>query len=93
MKEKTAIKKLAKFFSLMKYDKKNYFYHVLQSAIRWLNPIIHVVFIEKITFALTNKDLELLQKILMYYLIFVVWYEFLRFLVRKIWWVLTVPNA
>lgn len=89
----TWFQKISKFFSLVKLDKKNYFLHFLQSIIRWLNPIMHVVFIEKITFALTNKDYIFLEKVLLYYIIAIFLYEWLWFISRKTWWVVTTPNA
>ena len=89
----TWLEKISKLFSLVKLDKKNYFLHFLQSIIRWLNPIMHVVFIEKITYALTSKDYIFLEKILLYYIIAIFLYELLWFFSRKVWWIITIPNA
>lgn len=93
MKNLNPIEKILKFFSLIKYNKKDYALFFLQSIIRWFQPIIHVIFIEKIVFAISNSNTILLEKTLYYYIGVIFSYELLWFLTRKIWWVITIPQA
>lgn len=90
MQNLTWIQKLIKFFSLAKESKKDTFLHVIQSVIRWLNPIIHIIFIERIVYALSQSNFELLQKYLWYYIITLLLFEFLWFITRKLWWIKTL---
>lgn len=85
--------KILKFFSLVKYDKSNYFLNFIWAVVKWINPIIHIVFIERIVKALSNQDSILLQKVILYYFIAILLYELLSILTRKIWWVRTIPNS
>jgi len=92
MQQRSAIEKLSKFFSLIKYNKFDYFLYFIQAVIRWFHPLIHVIFIERIVFSISVANNELLQKTLMYYLLVLVFYEFLWFITRKFWWVVTIPE-
>ncbi len=89
----SAMQKILKFLSLIKYAKKDYFLHFLQALIRGFNPIMHVIFIEKIIFAISQKNLELLQIAILYYIVSIILFELLWILTCKTWWVITIPNA
>lgn len=89
----SSIQKIIKFFSPIKYNKKNYFLYFIQAIIRWFNPIIHVIFIEKIVYAINKNDIVLIQNILILYIFVIIFYEFLWFITRKIWWVITIPQT
>lgn len=93
MQKLTSIQKILKFFSLIKYNKKDYFLYFIQAFIRWAQPLIHVIFIEKIVFAITKQDIFLLEKTLYLYIFIIFSYELLWFLTRKFWWVITIPEA
>ncbi len=93
MKQLSSIQKITKFFSLIKYNKKDYVLYFFQSFIRWFQPLIHVIFIEKIVFAISNSNTILLEKTLYYYIVIIFSYELLWYLTRKIWWVITIPQA
>lgn len=93
MQKLTSIQKILKFFSLIKYNKKDYFLYFIQAFIRWAQPLIHVIFIEKIVFAITKQDIFLLEKTLYLYIFIIFSYELLWFLTRKFWWVITIPQA
>ncbi|MDD2907123.1 MAG: ABC transporter ATP-binding protein [Candidatus Gracilibacteria bacterium] len=85
--------KILKFFSLIKYNKKDYVFYFLQSIIRAFQPLIHVIFIEKIVFAITKQDIFLLEKTLYLYIFVIFTYELLWFLTRKFGWVITIPQS
>ena len=93
MKQLSSIQKITKFFSLIKYNKKDYVLYFFQSFIRWFQPLIHVIFIEKIVFAISNSNTILLEKTLYYYIVIIFSYELSWYLTRKIWWVITIPQA
>lgn len=92
MKRRSWFEKLSKFFSLVKYHKWDYLFSFLQAFIRWINPLIHVIFIEQIVYALSKNDIELLSILMIYYWIVVVFYELLMIFTRNVWWVKTIPN-
>lgn len=92
MQQRKSREKFLKFFSLIKYNKKHYFVYFIQAFIRGFHPLIHVIFIERIVFYISNSNIELLQKTLMYYLFVLIFYEFLWFMTRKFWWVVTIPE-
>lgn len=92
MQEKKSLEKILKFFSIIKYNKKDYIFYFFQSIIRWFNPLIHIFFIERIVFCLTQNNFELLNHTLIFYVITLVIYEILWFLTRKIWWVIALPR-
>jgi len=91
MKKRTWFEKLSKFFSLIKYNKKDYFFYLIQAIIRWINPLIHIFFIEMIVSSLANNNIELFSIITVYYIIVIIFYEFLWYSTRKVWWVKTIP--
>lgn len=91
MQNKTTREKIVKFFSIIKYNKKNYFFYIIQAIIRWINPLIHVIFIEKIVYYLNLWNSVLLQKTLLYYIIAIFLFEFLWIITRKVWWVISIP--
>ncbi|NVP17661.1 ABC transporter ATP-binding protein/permease [Candidatus Gracilibacteria bacterium] len=93
MQKLTSIQKILKFFSLIKYNKKDYFLYFIQAFIRGAQPLIHVIFIEKIVFAITKQDIFLLEKTLYLYIFIIFSYELLWFLTRKFGWVITIPEA
>ncbi len=93
MQNMSSINKIFKFFSLIKYNKRDYFFYFFQSIIRWSHPLIHVIFIEKIVFAISNKNIFLLEKTLYLYLFIIFSYELLWFLTRKLGWVITIPQS
>ncbi|MDD3145614.1 MAG: ABC transporter ATP-binding protein, partial [Candidatus Gracilibacteria bacterium] len=93
MKQLSSIQKITKFFSLIKYNKKDYVLYFFQSFIRGFQPLIHVIFIEKIVFAISNSNTILLEKTLYYYIGVIFSYELLWYLTRKIGWVITIPQA
>ena len=76
MKNRTVKEKITKFFSLIKYNKKDYFFYIIQSIIRGLNPLIHVIFIGKIVYSLSMWNNELIQNTLLYYAIALLSFEF-----------------
>ncbi len=90
MQQRTWLQKFLKFFSLFKYDKKNNILHIIQSIIRGLSPIIHIVFIERIVYAISKSNTQLLEETLWYYIIILFSFEWLWFLTRKWWWVVTL---
>lgn len=93
MKNLKPIEKILKFFSLIKYNKKDYALYFVQAVIRWAQPLIHVIFIEKIVFAITKQDIFLLEKTLYLYIFIIFTYELLWFITRRVWWVITIPQA
>lgn len=93
MQNLSSIEKIFKFFSLIKHNKKDYILYLIQSIIRWANPLVHIIFIEKIVFAITKQDIFLLEKTLYLYIFIIFSYELLWFLTRKFWWVITIPQA
>jgi len=93
MKSLNPISKILKFFSLIKYNKKDYALYFIQAVIRGIQPLIHVIFIEKIVFAITKQDLFLFEKTLYLYIFIIFTYELLWFITRRIWWVITIPQA
>lgn len=93
MKDMTAMEKIFKFFSPIKFYKKDFFLHLLQSIFRGLSSIMHIYFVQKIVYALSLSDLILLQKILIFYIISIFSFEFLWFISRKIWWVVTLGKV
>ncbi|MDD3793744.1 MAG: ABC transporter ATP-binding protein [Candidatus Gracilibacteria bacterium] len=93
MQKLSSIQKIVKFFSLIKYNKKDYALFFFQSIIRGFHPLIHVIFIEKIVFAISNSNPVLLEKTMYYYIGVIFSYELLWFLTRKIGWVITIPQA
>lgn len=93
MKNLKPIEKILKFFSLIKYNKKDYALYFVQAVIRGAQPLIHVIFIEKIVFAITKQDIFLLEKTLYLYIFIIFTYELLWFITRRVWWVITIPQA
>ena len=93
MQNLTWLQKLANFFSLIKYNKKDYSLYFFQAIIRWFNPVIHVIFIQKIVFALSQKNSELLQTTIFYYIIAIISFELLWLLTRKFWWIITIAKS
>lgn len=84
---------MGKFFSLIPYHKKQYFYFLLQSIFRWMNPLIHIIFLEKIVSSLTQNQSELFYNTLISYIFVILLYECIWFLSRKVWWVVTIPKS
>ena len=84
MKNLNPIEKILKFFSLIKYNKKDYALYFVQAVIRGAQPLIHVIFIEKIVFAITKQDIFLFEKTLYLYICIIFTYELLWFITRRV---------
>ena len=89
--KKTFIESFKLYFWIMKYRKLEYIRSTIQAVFRGINSLIHVVFLERFIFLLTNEHYDKFNILIYIYVIFIVWYEFIWFLTRKWWWVETIP--
>ena len=90
-KEKTFFELLKRFFEPVSLRPLIYLKHFFVSFIRWINWIIHVLFLERITHYLQLSDKEWFNTIIINYIIFIVLYEVINFSIRKRWWVESIP--
>ena len=89
--ERTFLEIIKRFLEPIRLRKLIYFKYTIVSVTRWLNGIVHVLFLERITFYLQSSDKVWFNNILKYYIIFIVIYEIINFSIRKWWWVETIP--
>ena len=89
--ERTFSKIVKKFIEPVKLRPLIYLKYFFVSFIRGINGIVHILFLERITFYLQNSDKEWFNQILKYYIIFIIIYEIVNFSVRKWWWVESIP--
>lgn len=52
----------------------------------WINAVIHIFFLQKITFSLENKDINLFNKLLFFYVLYFFYFYLFEFIFRKYGW-------
>lgn len=82
----TFIEKAKRFFEPIKADPIIYIEWIFVALLWGLNWVIHIFFLERITYYITNEKDKFLW-ILGIYLVFILTYEVLNFLLRKWGWV------
>ena len=53
----------------------------------WINWIMHIVFLEKIIHYLEFWNIDLFKKTLIFYTIYLLFYDLVNFWIKKWWWV------
>ena len=86
-KERTFFEKgrryLEPFFKARKESRRT----LLIYSLWWINPVIHIIFIQKLVLHLENWLRSEFISVFLYYIAFCFVYEFLDFMWRKWWWV------
>ncbi len=90
-KERTFLEIIKLFIEPVKLRPLIHLKYSFVSFIWWLAWIVHILFLERITFYLQNSDNLGFNNILKYYIIFIITYELVNFSIRKWWWVETIP--
>jgi len=90
-KEQTFLEKTKRFFEPVFLRPLIYIKYFFVAFVWWINWVVHVLFLERITFYLQNSDKVWFNSILKYYIIFIIIYEIINFSIRKWWWVETMP--
>lgn len=85
-KERTYIETIKRFLEPIKKTPLVYIRSFLIFSFRWIDWVIHILFLEKIVFFLENNDKEWFIKILFFYLVFFVVYNFIYFFTKNYWW-------
>ena len=90
-KERTFYEIIKRFFEPLKLRPLMYFKLAFVSILWWINAVVHVLFLERITFYLQNFDKTGFKHILLYYIVFIIFYEVLNFSLKNWGWVETIP--
>ncbi|MDP2091014.1 MAG: ABC transporter ATP-binding protein [Candidatus Gracilibacteria bacterium] len=76
-----------KFLSPLKLDKELYFKGLFSYGLLAINPIVHIIFIQKVTDILDVSDYIRFKKLILFYIIYVIIYEILEIYSRNWSWV------
>ena len=80
-----------KFLEPMR-DNTTAFYKWIFVSFLWaINWVIHVLFLERVSYILTKQTQVEFDILILWYLAYILSYEIINFSVKKWWWVETVP--
>ncbi len=84
--ERTFFDACKRFFWLVHFRRIWYIKYLIVAFFTAVNLVIHVLFLEKIISFLEEQNSEIFHNMLLYYIIYILWYEILNFSMRKWWW-------
>ena len=82
---------LKRFFKPLSFRKRDYYKFFIRAFFEWINLVIHVLFLERITYFLETKNIEDFNNILIFYIIYILVFEIFYFTTKKWWWMTTMP--
>jgi len=91
MQKLNTIQVISAFFAPIKQRKSNYLKLIFQSLLIWINSIIHVLFLERIVYFLDGSKPDWFYTVLKIYIIYILVFEVTNFLIKKWWWMNTMP--
>ncbi len=84
---RTFFEKIKLFFYPIKENKIIFYKWYFVSFLWWANSVVHVLFLERLTFYLENLNKDSFMLVLFYYISYILLYGILIFSTRKWWWV------
>mgnify|MGYP004000456759 CR=1 FL=1 len=91
-KDRSFFEVVSHFLRPVQFRKMAYFKLFIQSFLVWVNWVVHVLFLEKIVKTIEISDRGLFNNFLLYYLIYIIWFEIINFSIKKWWWMNTLPQ-
>lgn len=84
--EKNIFQKIKRFLEPIKKSPLIHFRAFLIFSNWGLNSVIHILFLQKITFSLENHNINLFNKTLFLYIIYFIYFYTFEFIFKKYWW-------
>lgn len=84
--QKTVFKKIKRFLEPIKKSPLVYFRASIIYLNWWINWVIHILFLQKITFALETQNVIMFNKLLFFYIIYFLYFYIAQFFLRKYGW-------
>lgn len=81
-----------KFLWPIQFRKIAYLKYLFQSILVWINLVIHVLFLERVSNAIENIDRIQFNNYLLYYFIYIFTFELINFSIKKWWWMNVLPH-
>jgi hypothetical protein len=81
-----------RFFEPVKYNKKITIRAIFKMILSWIEPIIHILFIQKIVYIIEKWNYDNFKIIFLYYIIFIIIFEIIQYIIKYWWWFQTVES-
>jgi len=91
--EQTFWQRTKRFFEPIKYRKKEYSKEIFKAALVASNGVVHILFLEYVIRALEFWNEGAYIGVLKMYAIYIFLFEITHFLIRKWWWMNTLPYS
>lgn len=91
--DRTFLEEVKRFLWPIQFRKISYLKYLFQSILVWINWVIHVLFLERVSNAIENMDRVQFNNYLLYYFIYILFFEITNFAIKKWWWMNVLPQG